>query len=61
MSDLYELQLTLDVHDSLPDPGLVLLGWHLGERGEESQDSDAYPLLSARGPPSGSGELSSDT
>ncbi|WP_369386224.1 hypothetical protein AB5J72_00225 [Streptomyces sp. CG1] len=50
MSDLYELQLTLDMPDSLPAPDLALLRWHLGESGEESQKSDAYPLLSSRGP-----------
>ncbi|GGW24482.1 hypothetical protein [Streptomyces alanosinicus] len=50
MSDLYEFQLTLDVPDSLPAPDLALLRWHLGESGEESQEPDVYPLLSARGP-----------
>ncbi|MFD7303810.1 hypothetical protein ACFV83_23255 [Streptomyces pharetrae] len=49
MSDLYELQLTLDLPGSLPDPDLALLRWHLGESGEESQESDTYPLLAARG------------
>lgn len=50
MSDLYELQLALDMPDSLPASDLALLRWHLGESGEESQESDAYPLLAARGP-----------
>jgi hypothetical protein len=50
MSDLYEFQLTLDMPDSLPASDLALLRWHLGESREESQESDAYPLLAARGP-----------
>jgi hypothetical protein len=51
MSDLYELQLILDLPSSLPAADLTLLRWHLlGESGQEPQDPDAYPLLSARGP-----------
>ncbi|MFJ4980355.1 hypothetical protein ACIP6X_34415 [Streptomyces coeruleorubidus] len=50
MSDLYELQLHLNMPDSLPAHDLALLRWHLGEGGEESQEPDGYPLLSARGP-----------
>jgi hypothetical protein len=49
MSDLYELQLTLDLPDSLPAADLSLLRWHLGENSEKSLDPDACPLLSARG------------
>jgi hypothetical protein len=50
VSDLYELQLILDLPDSLPAADVALLRWHLGESGEEPQDPDAYPLLAARGP-----------
>ncbi|MFF7725803.1 hypothetical protein [Streptomyces sp. NPDC008001] len=50
MSDLYELQLTLDLPGSLTDSDLALLRGHLGEGSEELRAPDAYPLLSARGP-----------
>lgn len=50
VSDLYELQLSLDLPNSLPAADLALLRWHLGEGGGEPQAPDSYPLLSARGP-----------
>ncbi|AIS02319.1 hypothetical protein [Streptomyces glaucescens] len=50
MSDLYELQLMLDLPDSLPAGDVALLRWHLGDSAEESPEPDAYPMLSARGP-----------
>ncbi|MER6127051.1 hypothetical protein ABT173_31570 [Streptomyces sp. NPDC001795] len=52
MSDLYELQLVLDLPDSLPDTDLALLQWHLGERDDDPENPDAYPLLASRGPAS---------
>ncbi|MET8448026.1 hypothetical protein [Streptomyces sp. NPDC005209] len=50
MSDLHELQLSLDLPDSLPNADIALLRWHLGENNEDSPGPDAYPLLSDRGP-----------
>ncbi|MFI2368542.1 hypothetical protein [Streptomyces sp. NPDC018833] len=56
MADLYELQLALDLPDSLPDDDLRLLRWHLDEQGDATADAAghaaSYPLLSSRGPAS---------
>ncbi|WP_217253926.1 hypothetical protein [Streptomyces sp. AC602_WCS936] len=51
MADLYELQLTLNLPDSLPSEEVDLLHWHLGQE-NGPYDGDAYddPLLNARGP-----------
>lgn len=40
LSDLYGLRLTPDFPDAPPAFDLELLRWHLGENGEESQESD---------------------
>lgn len=46
MSDLYELQLSLDLPDTLPASDLALLHWHLGENSEElSQDGPVVEEL----------------
>ncbi|MFE9975756.1 hypothetical protein ACFYRD_34865 [Streptomyces hirsutus] len=59
MADIYELQLTLDLPDSLPPQDLALLRWHLGEEvsrqneareGGDGYDGCEYPLWDARGP-----------
>ncbi|MFJ2627623.1 hypothetical protein ACIO6T_30550 [Streptomyces sp. NPDC087532] len=50
MSDLHELQLTLDLPGSLPGADLVLLRWHLGEGGSDPETTHTYPLLSGTGP-----------
>ncbi|MEV7862168.1 hypothetical protein AB0O86_25925 [Streptomyces hirsutus] len=56
MADIYELQLTLDLPDSLPPQDLALLRWHLGEEGSRQDDGHdghdgyEYPLWGARGP-----------
>ncbi|MFI0779513.1 hypothetical protein [Streptomyces sp. NPDC021212] len=56
MSDLFELQLTLDLPGSLPASDLALIRQHLGEVEDEGQGSEAsdplaeHPLLSSRGP-----------
>ncbi|MGY3205379.1 hypothetical protein [Streptomyces sp. TE5632] len=53
MADIYELQLTLDLPDSLPPRDLALLRWHLGEessRQDDGHDGYEYPLWDARGP-----------
>ncbi|MCO4697789.1 hypothetical protein LRR80_03857 [Streptomyces sp. RO-S4] len=50
MADIYELQLTLDLPDSLPPQDLALLRWHLGEEGGVQGDGYAYPLWGDRGP-----------
>jgi hypothetical protein len=50
MSDLYELQLILDLPGSLPAADLALLRWHLGANSQESPDLDGCPLLSTQGP-----------
>ncbi|GHE31297.1 hypothetical protein [Streptomyces capitiformicae] len=50
MADIYELQLSLDLPESLPADDLALLRWHLGEGETEGQGGDdAYPLLADRG------------
>ncbi|CAM5331364.1 hypothetical protein SALBM135S_00033 [Streptomyces alboniger] len=46
MSDLYELQLALDLPDSAE---LDLLRWHLGEASQEEEGGE-YPLLVGTGP-----------
>ncbi|MGV4891379.1 hypothetical protein ACSR0Z_33305 [Streptomyces viridosporus] len=50
MADIYELQLALDLPDSLPSQDLALLRWHLGEEGGRGDDGYAYPLWGDRGP-----------
>ena len=54
MSDLYELQLSLDLPGSLPASDLALIRRHLGEGGDQAPETSdplaEYPLLSARGP-----------
>ncbi|MFB7915738.1 hypothetical protein [Streptomyces sp. NPDC056061] len=55
MSDLYELQLALDLRDSLSPAELGYLRGHLGESMDATEEAvmaegDTYPLLSSRGP-----------
>ncbi|WP_344014303.1 hypothetical protein [Streptomyces thermospinosisporus] len=53
MADCYELQLALNLPDSLPPCDLALLRWHLGEESEGGQGDGyayEYPLLAGRGP-----------
>ncbi|MFD5001946.1 hypothetical protein [Streptomyces mutabilis] len=51
MADLYELQLTLNLPDSLPSEEVDLIRWHLGqENGRYDGDAYDYPLLYTRGP-----------
>ncbi|WP_367046964.1 hypothetical protein [Streptomyces sp. Je 1-332] len=57
MSDLYELQLALNLPASISDPDLALLRWHLDEPQETApvddlQEVQEYPLLSSTGPAS---------
>lgn len=49
MADIYELQLSLDLPDSLTPQDLALLRWHLGEDGGRQDDGYEYPLWDARG------------
>ncbi|NJP82654.1 hypothetical protein HCK01_36165, partial [Streptomyces sp. AA8] len=59
MSDIYELQLALDLPGSLPETDLDLLRRHLSDEGgdaghdeddEEAGGPETYPLLASRGP-----------
>jgi hypothetical protein len=50
MADIHELQLTLDLPDSLPPEDLALLRWHLGQEDGRGDDGYAYPLWGGRGP-----------
>ncbi|MFC7012332.1 hypothetical protein ACFQMH_11550 [Streptomyces viridiviolaceus] len=50
MADIYELQLTLDLPDSLLPADLALLRWHLGEEDGRQDEGYEYPLWDARGP-----------
>lgn len=54
MSDLYELQLSLDLPGSLPTSDLAQIRHHLGEGGNQTPETSdplaENPLLSARGP-----------
>ncbi|MEU1820097.1 hypothetical protein ABZ543_33670 [Streptomyces roseifaciens] len=59
MSDIYELQLALDLPDSLPEADMDVLRRHLSDEGgdadhdehdEETGGPEAYPLLASRGP-----------
>ncbi|MEU9144753.1 hypothetical protein [Streptomyces sp. NPDC048349] len=51
MSDLYAVDLALDLRDSVPPSLLADLRWHLGEEEREADEElDAYPLLASRGP-----------
>ncbi|MFI6089562.1 hypothetical protein [Streptomyces sp. NPDC051218] len=54
MSDLYELQLALNLPDSVSDPDIALLRWHLdgsqeASQAENFQEVEEYPLLSSTG------------
>ncbi|GGX06818.1 hypothetical protein GCM10010297_30490 [Streptomyces malachitofuscus] len=49
MADIYELQLALDLPDSLPPEDLALLRWHLGQDGGREDGGFEYPLWEARG------------
>lgn len=49
MADTYELQLTLDLSDSLSPGELDLLRWHLGEEGGRQDEGYEYPLWDGRG------------
>ncbi|MFG3002625.1 hypothetical protein [Streptomyces calvus] len=49
MADTYELQLTLDLPDSLAPGELALLRWHLGEEGGAQDEGYEYPLWDGRG------------
>ncbi|WP_199547884.1 hypothetical protein [Streptomyces sp. N35] len=51
MSDIHELQLSLDLPGDLPNEELGLLQWHLGDGGDDSavESPDEYPLLSSCG------------
>ncbi|WP_327356412.1 hypothetical protein [Streptomyces sp. NBC_01304] len=60
MSDLFELQLSLDLPKSLPQDDLNFLRWHLGQVPGEATaglDSEAYGLLCIREPASRIGGL----
>lgn len=50
MADTYELQLTLDLPDSLSQPELALLRWHLAQEGGRQDGQFEYPLWDGRGP-----------
>ncbi|MFC5144878.1 hypothetical protein [Streptomyces aureoversilis] len=63
MSDIYELQLALDLPDTLPETDIAVLGRHLSDEGgyaggdadrdepdEEAGGPETYPLLASRGP-----------
>ncbi|MGW2324840.1 hypothetical protein ACWC5C_03625 [Streptomyces sp. NPDC001700] len=58
MSDLFELQLSLDLPNSLPTSDLAVIRRHLGEPGDQAPETsdplpdplEEYPLLSSRGP-----------
>ncbi|WP_058043684.1 hypothetical protein [Streptomyces roseifaciens] len=59
MSDIYELQLALDLPDTLPETDVAVLRWHMSDEGggadHDEQDGEAegpetYPLLASRGP-----------
>lgn len=50
MADWYELQLALDLPDSLKAEELAQLRWHLGEEGGRNDDTYEQPLLHSRGP-----------
>ncbi|MDG9715880.1 hypothetical protein [Streptomyces sp. DH24] len=49
MADTYELQLTLDLPDTLSQRELDLLRWHLGEPGGRQDGTYEYPLWDGRG------------
>ncbi|WP_030619729.1 hypothetical protein [Streptomyces sclerotialus] len=48
MSDLYAVDLALNLRESVPDAVLADLRWHLGI--ESAEADGAFPLLTARGP-----------
>ncbi|MFI8434513.1 hypothetical protein ACIGJO_12315 [Streptomyces sp. NPDC079020] len=56
MSDLFELQLALDLPDSLSSAELAILRWHLGGESDSDSETDGsgeageHPLLSSTGP-----------
>ncbi len=54
MSDLYELQLSLDLPSDLSNDELKSLRWHLGAEGhehpDEQDDPNNWPLFCYRGP-----------
>lgn len=52
MADGYELQLNLDLPDSLSPRDLDLLRWHLGEEDGQQDAGYEYPLWDDRGPAS---------
>ncbi|MFF2331841.1 MULTISPECIES: hypothetical protein [unclassified Streptomyces] len=50
MSDVYAVDLALDIRASVPGSVLAELRWHLGIEGGEAAPDGMYPLLAARGP-----------
>ncbi|WP_405790421.1 hypothetical protein OG753_26710 [Streptomyces sp. NBC_00029] len=51
MSDLYAVDLALNLRDSVPHTVLADLRWHLGEEERAvDEELDMYPLLASRGP-----------
>ncbi|NWF29462.1 hypothetical protein HW130_24925 [Streptomyces sp. PKU-EA00015] len=50
MADTYELQLTLDLPDSLSPGELGVLRWHLAEEGGRQDEGYEYSLWDGRGP-----------
>ncbi|MFE9571053.1 hypothetical protein ACFYMW_21445 [Streptomyces sp. NPDC006692] len=58
MSNIYALDLALDLSAATPEEVLALVRWHLGQGLEQAVDgafsdgseSDAFPLWSGRGP-----------
>ncbi|WP_405691283.1 hypothetical protein [Streptomyces sp. NBC_00057] len=57
MADTYELQLTLDLPDSLSSRDLDLLRWHLAEEDGRQDEGYEVPLWDGRGPASRIGGL----
>jgi hypothetical protein len=49
MADTYELQLTLDLPDSLSQRELALVRWHLGEEDGRQDGTYECPLWDGRG------------
>ncbi|MFE7044356.1 hypothetical protein ACFU9X_34505 [Streptomyces atratus] len=50
MSDVYAVDLALDIRASVPGSVLADLRWHLGIEGGEAAPTGMYPLLAERGP-----------
>ncbi|MEV1019698.1 hypothetical protein [Streptomyces sp. NPDC050264] len=50
MSDMYALDLALELSGATPAPFVDDLRWHLGVADEREADEDEWPLLAGRGP-----------